>query len=148
MFQWGLFHVWGLTSAADDVVKPRWLQVPKWDNATTSDQRSAAQNGQDSSLTKTMAGLPPMVSGGPDVLTVCSGMISWPGLTLVSTAAGTVMTCRTTAEDACDSLATGRAGVALSLTATSPTSTASTAVTAAPATSSRRQASARLRAAR
>lgn len=41
--------------------------MPKWDNATVSDQRSAAQNGQDSSLTKTMAGLPPMVSGGPDV---------------------------------------------------------------------------------
>ena len=64
------------------------------------------------------------------------------------TAPGTVVTCRTTAEDACDSLATGRAGVALSLTATSPTSTASTVVTAAPASSSRRRASARLRAAR
>src|SRR5690348_7390577 len=94
--------VLGYTSAADDIVKPRWLQVPKWDNATASDQRSAARNGQDSSLTKTMAGLPPMVSGGPDVLIVCSGVISWPGLTLVSTAAGTVVTCRTTAEDACD----------------------------------------------
>jgi hypothetical protein len=36
---------------------------------------------QDSSLTKTMAGLPLMVSGGPDVFTVCSGVITWPGLT-------------------------------------------------------------------
>ncbi len=90
-------------SVAADFVTPSWLQLPKWARATASGQRSAAQNGQDSSLTKTMAGLPPMVSGGPDVLTVCSGVISWPGLTLVSTAAGTVVTCRTTAEDACDS---------------------------------------------
>jgi hypothetical protein len=26
-------------------------------------------------------GLPLMVSGGPDVFTVCSGVITWPGLT-------------------------------------------------------------------
>ena len=140
--------VFGYTSVADDVVVPRWLQVPKWDSATASDQRSAAQNGQDSSLTKTMAGLPPMVSGGPDVLTVCSGVIAWPGLTLVSTAAGTAVTCLATTEDAGDSLATKRAGVEVSLTATSVTTTASTAVTATIAARSRRRASARLRAAR
>ena len=90
----------GYTSVADDVVVPRWLQVPKRESATASDQRSAAQNGQDSSLTKTMAGLPPMVSSGPDVLTVCSGVTAWPGLTLASTAAGTVVTCLITMEDA------------------------------------------------
>ena len=80
--------------------------MPKWDSATASGQRSAAQNGQDSSLTKTIAGLPSTVSGGPGVLTVCSGVAAWPGLILVSTAAGTVVTCLTTTEDACDSLAT------------------------------------------
>src|SRR5713101_8158494 len=130
-------------SVAEDLVEPRSLQVPKWDSATATDQRSAAQNGHDSSLTKTIADLPPRVSGGPDVLTACSGVIAWPGLILAITAAGTVVTCRTTAADACDSLATGRAGVAVSLTVTSAASTASTAVTAAPATRSRRRASAR-----
>ena len=40
------------TSVADEVVAPRWLQVPKCDRAITTGQRSAAQNGQDSSLTK------------------------------------------------------------------------------------------------
>ena len=69
----------GYTSVADDVVVPRSLQVPKWESATASDQRSAARNGQDSSLTKMMAGLPPMVSGGPDVLTVFSWVTAWPG---------------------------------------------------------------------
>src|ERR1700691_2104725 len=135
-------------SVADDLVEPSWLQVPKWDSATPSDQRSAAQNGQDSSLTKTIAGLPPILSGGPDVLTAWSGVISWPGPALVSTAAGTVVTCRTTTEDAGDSLATRRAGVDVSLTATSATTTASTAVIEATATRIRRRASARLRAAR
>jgi nucleoid-associated protein YgaU len=53
--------------------------------------------GQDSSLTKTIAGLPPTVSGEPAPLTFCSGVITWPGLTWVSTAAGTVVTCRATA---------------------------------------------------
>jgi len=56
---------------AAELVIPSWLQTPKWDSATASGQRSAAQNGQDSSLTKTMAGLPPMVSGGPEVVTFC-----------------------------------------------------------------------------
>jgi hypothetical protein len=133
---------------AEDVVVPRLLQMPKWDSATASDQRSAAQNGQDSSLTKTIAGLPPIFSGGPDVLTAWSGVISWPGLTLVSTAAGTVVTSRTTTEDAGDSLATRRAGVEVSFTAARATTTASTAVTEATATRIRRRASARLRAAR
>jgi len=41
-------------------------------------------------------------------LTACSGVISWLGLALVSTAAGTLVICRTTTKDACDSLATGR----------------------------------------
>src|SRR5580693_3991037 len=95
-----------------------------------------------------MAGLPPMVSGGPDVLTVCSGVIAWPGLTLVSTAAGTAVTCRTMTADACDSLATRRTGVEVSLTATSVTTTASAAATAAIAARIRRRASARWRAAR
>ena len=140
--------MFGYTSVAGDVVVPRWLQVPKWESATANDQRSAAQNGQDSSLTKTMAGLAPMVSGGPDVLTICSGVTAWPGLTLASTAAGTVVTCLTTTADAGDSLATRRAGVEVSLTATSATTTASTAVTEATATRRRRRASARLRAAR
>jgi len=35
---------------------PSWLQVPKCERATVKAQRSAAQNGQDSSLTKTIAG--------------------------------------------------------------------------------------------
>jgi hypothetical protein len=43
--------------------------VPKWASATASGQRSAAQNGQDSSLTNTIAGFPPMASGRPGVLT-------------------------------------------------------------------------------
>src|SRR5258706_10689717 len=92
-------------SVADGVVEPSWLQVPKWASATVSGQRSAAQNGQDSSLTKTIAGLPPMVSGGPAACTVCKGVAAWPGFTRVSTAAGTVVTCLTTTEEAGDSLA-------------------------------------------
>jgi hypothetical protein len=138
----------GYTSVADDVVVPRWLQVPKWESATASGQRSAAQNGQDSSLTKTMAGLPPMVNSGSDVLTVCSGVTTWPGLTLASTAPGTVVTCLTTAEGACDSLATKRAGVEVRLTSTSATTKPTTAVIDAIANKIRRRASARLRAAR
>jgi hypothetical protein len=62
--------------------------------------------------------------------------------------AGTLVICRTTTEDACDSLATGRVGLAVSLTATSVTTTASTAVIAVLATRIRRRAPARLRAAR
>src|SRR5580693_9425524 len=124
-------------SVADDVVKPRWLQVPKWDSATASGQRSAAQNGQDSSLTKTIAGLPPMASGGPAALTACSGVAAWPGLTPVSTVSGTVLSCLTTVEDASDSLAAG--GAEVSLTATSVTTMATTAVTAAMGARSRRR---------
>jgi hypothetical protein len=56
--------VFGKTSVAEDRVTPRWLQVPKWDSATASGQRSAAQKGQDSSLTNTMAGFPAMLSTG------------------------------------------------------------------------------------
>src|ERR1700691_2068405 len=94
-------------SVADDLVEPSWLQVPKWDSATASGQRSAAQNGHDSSLTKTIAGLPPMVSGGPAVLTVSSGVTAWPALARASTAAGTVVTWLTTLEGAGDSLEAG-----------------------------------------
>jgi hypothetical protein len=61
-------------SVADDLVEPSWLQVPKWASATASGQRSAAQNGQDSSLTKTIAGVPPMVSGGLAACTGCKGV--------------------------------------------------------------------------
>src|SRR5580693_6065015 len=92
-------------SAADDLVEPSWLQVPKWASATVSGQRSAAQNGHDSSLTKTIAGLPPMVSSGPGACTVCKGVAASPWFTRVSTAAGTAVTCLTTAEEAGDSLA-------------------------------------------
>jgi hypothetical protein len=131
-------------SVADDVVEPRWLQVPKWASATASGQRSAAQNGQDSSLTKTIAGLPPMVSGGPAAFTVCSGVAARPGLTRVSTPAGTVVTCLTTAEEASDSLAVAAdAGPELSFTATSTPMIARTAVTAAIGTRNRRRVSTR-----
>src|ERR1700727_663389 len=131
-------------SVADDAVEPRWLKGPKWASATANGQRSAAQNGQDSSLTKTIAGLPPMVSGGPAALTVCSGVAAWPGLTRVSATGGTVVTCLTTAVDASDSLAVAAdAGPELSLTATSTPKIARTAVTAAIGTRNRRRASAR-----
>src|SRR5580692_7535676 len=131
-------------SAADDLVEPSWLQVPKWASATVSGQRSAAQNGHDSSLTKTIAGLPPMVSSGPGACTVCKGVAAWPGLTRVSTAAGTAVTCLTTAEEAGDSLAIAAvAGAELSLTANSAPTTAKTAVTAAIGTRNFRRASAR-----
>src|ERR1700733_15030300 len=136
-------------SVADDLVEPRWLQVPKWASATARGQRSAAQNGQDSSLTKTIAGLPPMVSGGPAALTICSGVAAWPGLIRVSTSAGTVVTCLTTAEEASDSLGgAAAAGAELSLTATSTPTKARTVVTAAIGTRNRRRASARFCAAR
>jgi hypothetical protein len=79
---------------AEDRVEPRWLQVPKWDSATVSCQRSAAQNGQDSSLTKTMADLPSMVSGGSAAGTGCSGVAGWPAFTRLSTVSGTLVTCR------------------------------------------------------
>src|SRR6202451_4890879 len=79
-------------SVADDLVEPSWLQVPKWASATASGQRSAAHNGQASSLTKTIAGLPPMISRDPAALTFCSGAATWPGLTWLSTAGGTVLT--------------------------------------------------------
>src|SRR5437870_13818684 len=84
-------------SVAADLVTPSWLQLPKWDSATASDQRSAAQNGQDSSLTNTMAGLPPAVSGGPPAGTCRSGVATRPGLAWASIPAGTVVTCRVTA---------------------------------------------------
>src|ERR1700729_4326312 len=128
-------------SAADDLVEPSWLQVPKWASATVSGQRSAAQNGHDSSLTKTTAGLPPMVSSGPGACTVCKGVAAWLWFTRVSTAAGTAVTCLTTAEEAGDSL--GVAGAELSLTANSAPTTAKTAVTAAIGTRNFRRASAR-----
>src|ERR1700685_2108075 len=96
-------------SVADEGVEPRWLQAPKWASATASGQRSAAQNGQDSSLTKTIAGLPPMISGDPAALTFCSGAAPWPGLTWLSTAGGTVLTCLATAGEASDSLAVAAA---------------------------------------
>ena len=67
---------------------------------------------------ETTVGLLPMVNGGPDVLTVCSAVISWPGLILTITAAGTVVTCRTTAANAWDSLAAGRAGVVVGVQVT------------------------------
>ena len=63
-------------SVADDLVAPRPLRVPKWDSATASGQRSAAQNGQDSSLTNTTPSLPPMVSGAPGFLTACSAVVA------------------------------------------------------------------------
>jgi hypothetical protein len=82
---------------ADDLVEPRALKVPKSESTTTSGQRSAAQNGQDSSLTKTIAGLPSAVTSGHGAGTVCSGVASWPALTRDGTAIGTVVACRTTA---------------------------------------------------
>ena len=71
---------------------PSLAQVPKCDKATVTAHRSAAQNGQDSSLTKTIAGLPSTVSGGPAVLTCCSGVITRPGPASLSSAAGTFVT--------------------------------------------------------
>src|SRR5580693_1096587 len=133
-------------SVADDLVEPRLLQVPKWASATTSGQRSAAQNGQDSSLTKTIAGLPLMVSGGPAVLTASSGVTAWPTLACASTAAGTVVTWLTTLAGASDSRGAGLAEV--SFTATSAPRTARTAATDAIGVHSRRRASARFCAAR
>src|ERR1700739_4695802 len=105
-------------SLAADLVTPSWLQVPKCDKATVTAHRSAAQNGQDSSLTKTIAGLPPTVSGEPAPLTFCSGGITWAGLTWSSKAAGTVVTCRAMVAGAIDSLATRRVGLEVSLTVT------------------------------
>src|SRR5579862_1293702 len=135
-------------SLAADLVTPSWLQVPKCDRATVTAHRSAAQNGQDSSLTNTIVGLPPTVSGGPAVLTFCSGVITWLVPAWVSRAAGTVVTCWTTAVGALDSLATRRTGVEVSLTVTRATTMASTAVTAPIGNRSRRRASARFWAAR
>src|SRR5260370_15233699 len=112
-------------SVAEDLVEPRWLQVPKWDSATASGQRSAAQNGQDSSLTNTIAGLPPIVSAGPGVFTGCGAVAARPAPTRVSTAAGTVVTCEATAAVAGDSPAIALPQV--SLTATSATTRARTA---------------------
>ena len=120
--------------------------MPKWDSATASGQRSAAQNGQDSSLTKTTAALPPMVSGRPGRLTVSSGVTTWPAPAPVSSRPGTEVTWPVTAAGAGASLAA--AGGALSFTATSVTTIASTAVTAATGRMRRRRVSARLRAAR
>src|ERR1700729_2084659 len=133
-------------SVADDLVEPSWLQVPKGASARASGQRSAAQNGQDSSLTKTIANLPPMISGGPAALTACSGAAVRPGVNWLSTAAGTAVTGRTMAEEASDSLAV--AGAELNLTATSAATIASTAATDAIGTSRRRRAAARFCAAR
>src|ERR1700749_516205 len=130
-------------SVAADLVTPSWLQVPKWDSATVSGQRSAAQNGQDSSLTNTMAGLPSSLSGGAEAGACCSEVATWPGLAWASRPTGTAVTCRTTAGGATDSLATRGAGAAVNLTVTSVATTATTAVTAASASSSRRRASAR-----
>src|ERR1700722_19063202 len=111
-------------SVAEDLVMPSWLQVPKCDSATVRAQRSAAQNGQDSSLTKTTAGLPFMVSSGAGRLTFSSGVTAWPGLTWASVTDGTVVTCRTMVAGAMDSLAVRCAGSAVSLTATSATTIA------------------------
>src|SRR5690349_16033325 len=135
-------------SVAADLVTPSWLQVPKWARATASGQRSAAQNGQDSSLTNTMAGLPFTVSGGPEEATWCSGVATRPGLTWLSTPSGTAATGRATAAGAADSLAVRWAGDLVRLTATSVAAMATTAVTEPSAISIRRRFSARLRAAR
>ena len=88
---------------------PRWLQVPKWESATASGQRSAAQNGHDSSLTNTIVGLPLTVSTGPGVLTGCGAVTAGPALACASTAAGTVVTWRTTLATAADSRPAGPA---------------------------------------
>src|SRR5580692_128600 len=133
-------------SVADDLVEPRLLQVPKWASATTSGQRSAAQNGQDSSLTKTIAGLPLMVRGGLGAATFCSGVAAWPELTRVRTLSGTAVACRTTTDAARDSLAEG-CPVARLIPTSAPT-TARTATTAAPESRSRLRISATLSAAR
>src|SRR5581483_754128 len=135
-------------SLAAELVMPRWSQVPKCDSATVSDQRSAAQNGQDSSLTNTMAGLPFTVSGGPEDVTGCSGVTTRPGLTWVSALAGTLVTCRATVAGATDSLAVRCAGDLDRLNVTSAAAMATTAVTEPSAISIRRRFSARLRAAR
>jgi hypothetical protein len=74
----------------------------------------------------------------------CSGVTTWPGLTLASTAPGTVVTCLTTAEGAYDSPATKRAGAEVRLTPTSATTKPTTAVIDATANKIRRRASARL----
>src|SRR5690242_6844749 len=140
--------VLGYMSVAADLVTPSWLQVPKWARATASGQRSAAQNGQDSSLTNTMAGLPFTASGGPEEATWCSGVATRPGLTWLSTPSGTAATGRATAAGAADSLAVRWAGDLVRLTATSVAAMATTAVTEPSAISIRRRFSARLRAAR
>ena len=127
---------------------PSWLHVPKCDRATVTAQRSAAQNGQDSSLTKTIAGLPSRVSSGPGLLTFSSNVVAWPWFTCANVAAGTVVTWRTRAAGAMDSLAVWCVGLAVSLTATSATTIASTAATAPAAARIRRRASARFLAAR
>src|SRR5580704_551941 len=106
-------------SVADDLVEPRLLQLPKCASATTSGQRSAAQNGQDSSLTK-IAGLPSTVSAGPGAATFCSGVAAWPGLTRVRSPSGTAVVCRTTTDAARDSLADG-CGVARLMPMSAPT---------------------------
>src|SRR5580700_58867 len=100
-------------SVAEDVVTPRCDQVPNRESATTSAQRSAAQNGQDSSLTKTMAGLPPAVSGAPAATT------DGPALARARTPAGTVVAARVTAAGAAASLLAADGDPDVSLTATS-----------------------------
>ena len=77
--------------------------------------------------------MPLTVSTGPGVLTGCSAVTAGPALARASTAAGTVVTWRTTPAGAADSLA-GRAGVAeVSLTATSVATSATTTATLLPA---------------
>src|ERR1700733_4035728 len=120
--------VFGSTSVAEDVVVPRFVKVPKWLSATISGQRSAAQNGQDSSPTKTMAGLPLMVSGAAGVLTGSRAVATCPVPARARAAAGTDVTWLTTAADAGDSVAAAMAGLAVSLIPTSAAAMPTTAV--------------------
>src|SRR3954447_18354613 len=126
-------------SVAADLVTPSWLQLPKWDKATVSGQRSAAQNGHDSSLTNSMTGLPPARSGGPEAGTEGHGAGTRPRFTWVRRLDGTVVTCLTTATGAADSLAVRWAGVLFRLTVTSVAAMATTAVTDPSAISIRRR---------
>lgn len=68
--------------------------------------------------------------GWPGVLTCRSEVAAGPGFTWLSTAAGTVVTCRTIDAGAACSLALWCAGVEVSLTPTSAPTMASTAVIA------------------
>src|SRR5580700_12202802 len=123
-------------SVGDDVVAPRCAQVPKCDRAITTGQRSAAQNGQDSSLMNTIPAFPSMRRAGPE-LTGLSGVTGSPAPIWDSTVGASPVTWATTLAGAAASLAAVPPETKLVVTRTA--TTASTTPADARGTSSRRR---------